>query len=167
MKQLKPIDYKILFELMKNSKRSDRELAKVLKVSQPTVTRKRAVLEKDFIDGYTTIPKWDRIGFKILVFTFIKSKLKYAKLEKKHAAIQQVREWLTKQPNVIFSIAGEGMGWNGVTISIHKSYSDYMEFKSRHDSELGDIVDESQTFISDMAGIIEKPFHLKYLAEIK
>ena len=46
MKELKPIDYKLLFELMKNSHRSDRQLAKALGVSQPTVTRRRAMLEK-------------------------------------------------------------------------------------------------------------------------
>ena len=31
MKELKPIDYKILFELMKDSHRSDRQLAKSLR----------------------------------------------------------------------------------------------------------------------------------------
>ncbi len=43
MKELKPIDYKILFELMKDSHRSDRQLAKALGVSQPTVTRRREI----------------------------------------------------------------------------------------------------------------------------
>ena len=46
MKDLKPIDYKILFELMKDSHRSDRQLAKALGVSQPTVTRRRAMLRR-------------------------------------------------------------------------------------------------------------------------
>ena len=35
-----------LRELVKNSKRSDRELAKVLKVSQSTITRTRRKLEQ-------------------------------------------------------------------------------------------------------------------------
>ena len=72
MKELKPIDYKILFELMKDSHRSDRQLAKSLGVSQPTVTRRRAMLEENFIEGYTVIPKFGQIGFEIAAFTFLK-----------------------------------------------------------------------------------------------
>jgi transposase len=47
MTKLKDVDFKIIFELMKNSKISDRELAKKIGVSQPTVSRKRAKLEKE------------------------------------------------------------------------------------------------------------------------
>jgi DNA-binding Lrp family transcriptional regulator len=35
----------LLYELMKNSRKSDRDLAKILDVSQPTVTRMRRKLE--------------------------------------------------------------------------------------------------------------------------
>jgi len=163
----KDLPQKLLRELLKNSKRSDRALAKTLKVSQPTITRTRHKLEKDSIDGYTIIPKWLKADFKIFAFTFIKSKFKYASVEKSEAAIQKAREWLMKQPNVIFSAGGEGMGWDGLTVSIHKSYSCYTKFKRKHDSELGNIVDASQTYVVDLEGIIEKPFHLKYLAGIK
>jgi len=163
----KDLPQKLLRELLKNSKRSDRDLAKILKVSQPTITRARHKLEKDVIQGYTVIPKWQKIGLNILTITFIRSKFKYAKAEEREAAIQKAREWMMKQPNVIFSAGGEGMGWGGVTVSIHKSYSDYMKFKNKHDSELGDIVDESQTYVVDLDGVIEKPFHLKYLADIE
>src|SRR5512136_1409157 len=76
MKELKPIDSKLLFELMKDSHRSDRQLAKSLEVSQPTVTRRRAMLEENYTEGYTVIPKLGRIGFEIAAFTFLKSKLK-------------------------------------------------------------------------------------------
>ena len=163
----KDLPQKLLRELLKNSKRSDRELAKILKVSQPTITRTRHKLEKDVIQGYTVIPKWQKIGLKIFAVTFIKSKLKYASVKESEAAIQKTREWLAKQPNVIFSAGGEGMGWDGVTVSLHEDYSDYMQFKRRHDSELGEFLDESQTYVVDLEGIIEKPFHLKYLADIK
>ena len=76
MKELKPIDYKILLELMKDSHRSDRQLAKSLGVSQPTVTRRRTMLEENFIEEYTVIPKFGQIGFEIAALTFLKSKLK-------------------------------------------------------------------------------------------
>lgn len=70
MKELRSIDCKLLIELMKNAKRSDREIARVLGSSQPTITRSRARLEKDFIDGYTVLPKWRNIGFRLVAFTF-------------------------------------------------------------------------------------------------
>ena len=43
---MKDFELKLISELMKNSRRSDRELAKILQVSQPTVTRVRTKLEK-------------------------------------------------------------------------------------------------------------------------
>ena len=46
MEKMKTIDYKLLYELMKNSRRSDRELAKILRISQPTVSRRRIIIEK-------------------------------------------------------------------------------------------------------------------------
>src|SRR4030043_981956 len=99
MKELKPIDYKILFELMKDSHRSDRQLAKALGVSQPTVTRRRAMLEENFIDGYTVIPKFGQIGFEIAAITFLKSKLEHLCGEERTKALKRLSDWYNKQPN--------------------------------------------------------------------
>jgi len=168
MKELKPIDYKILFELMKDSHRSDRQLAKSLGVSQPTVTRRRAMLEENFIEGYTVIPKFGQIGFEIAAFTFIKSKLKLATGEEKTKALHKMKEWYMKQPNVILVLDGRGMGWDAACISLHENFASFAEFIRAHDSELSDWVVESQTFHADLkAGIIIKPFHLKYLTAPK
>jgi DNA-binding Lrp family transcriptional regulator len=168
MEKVKSIDYKILWELIKNSRRSDRELAKVLGVSQPTVTRRRARIEKEFIDGYTAIPKWEKIGFEIVVFTFIKSRVKYGKPEKREKALDETKEWFKKQPNVILAFSGQGMGWDGICVSFHKNYSDFAEFIRKHDSALSDLIIESQSFIVDInPSVTIKPFHLEYLAETK
>lgn len=168
MKDLKPIDYKLLFELMKDSHRSDRQLAKALGVSQPTVTRRRAMLEENFIEGYTVIPKFGQIGFEISAFTFIKSKLKHKTGEEKNQALKKLKEWYLKQPNVILVLDGRGMGWDAVCLSLHENFSSFSEFIRAHDSELSDWVVESQTFHSDLkSGIVIKPFHLKYLATQK
>jgi len=48
---------KLFFALIKNSKRSDRDLAESLRISQPTVTRLRKTLEAVAIQQYTVIPK--------------------------------------------------------------------------------------------------------------
>jgi DNA-binding Lrp family transcriptional regulator len=168
MEKLKTVDYKLLWELMKNSRRSDRELAKVLGISQPTVSRKRVNLEKSFIDGYTAIPKWEKIGFELVVFSFVKHNIKYSKPEVSEAAYKRVKEWMMKQPNVILAIEGQGMGWDGIFVSFHKSYSDYIEFMTEHNSEFSNLLVDSQSFIANISPkSIRKPFHLKYLAETK
>ena len=164
MKELKPIDYKILFELMKDSHRSDRQLAKSLGVSQPTVTRRRAMLEENYIEGYTVIPKFGQIGFEIAALTFIKSKLKFKIGDEKAEALKNMKHWYMKQPNVILVLDGRGMGWDAVCISLHENFANFAEFIRAHDAELSEWVVESQTFHADLkAGITIKPFHLKYL----
>jgi len=168
MKELKSIDYQILSELLKNSRRSDRKLAKVLKTSQPTFTRRRTKLEKDFLDGYTAIPKWKRLGFEIIAFTLVRSNVKYVNAEKRQLALSELRKWFAKQPNVVFTAEGAGAGRDGIFISIHKTYSDFVEFMEKHNSELSAFILESQTFIvSTNPAAIIKPFHFKYLAEAK
>ncbi|MDD3792311.1 MAG: Lrp/AsnC family transcriptional regulator [Candidatus Bathyarchaeota archaeon] len=168
MKELKPIDYKILFELMKDSHRSDRQLAKALGVSQPTVTRRRAMLEENYIEGYTVIPKFGQIGFELLAITFLNSKLKYENGDDKSQSIQKMKEWYMKQTNVILVLDGRGMGWDAVCISLHENFASYAEFVRAHDSELSEWIVESQSFNADLkGGLVIKPFHLKYLAALK
>ena len=166
MKELKPIDYKLLFELMKDSHRSDRRLAKALGVSQPTVTRRRALLEENFIEGYTVIPKFGKIGYELAAFTFLKSNLKQKKAQEKEEALKKMKEWYLKQPNIILVADGRGMGWDAICISLHENFTDYTEFIRAQDSELADFIIENQTFHADLKpGLIIKPFHLKYLAK--
>ena len=167
MKELKPIDYKLLFELLKDSHRSDRQLAKALGISQPTVTRRRTMLEKDYIEGYTILPKFGRIGFEIVAFTFLKSKLNHKTGQERAEVLKKLKDWYMEQPNVVLVMDGRGIGWDAVCVSLHKSYSDYAEFIRTHDSELSELIVESQTFHADLKpGVIIKPFSLKYLAKL-
>ena len=168
MKELKPIDYKILFELMTDSKRSDRRISKIMGISQPTVTRRRAMIEKNYTEGYTVIPKFEKIGFEIAAITFLKSKLKYKTGDEKTNTIQEMREWYMQQGNAILVSEGRGMGWDIVCISLHKDFADFSTFIRTQESELSEWVVESQTFNTDLKnGTYIKPFHFKYLAPIK
>jgi DNA-binding Lrp family transcriptional regulator len=168
MKELKPIDYKLLFELMKDSHRSDRQIAKALGVSQPTVTRRRAMLEENYIEGYTVVPKFGQIGFELIAFTLLKSKREHKNGQDRDKALQKLKDWYMKQPNVIFVQEGKGLGWDYVCISLHENYSDYATFIRTHDSELSDLIAESQTFSADLnPGVMVKPFNFKYLASLK
>ena len=82
--------------------------------------------------------------------------------------MRKVKKWMMKQPNVILAIGGQGMGWDGIFVSFHKSYSDFAEFMRKHNSELSDLMIDSQSFIADInPATIRKPFHLKYLAKAK
>jgi len=166
MSKLKDIDFKIVFELMKNSKTSDRKLAKKIGVSQPTVTRRRAKIERELIDGYTAVPKWDKLGYKLLAIMLIKSKPVFSTEEKYQEIRKRGTKWLMEQPNVIMGGACEGMGMNSFMISIHRNYGYYTEFIRKFRLELGDILDDVQTYLVNLSASGNlKPLHLKYLAE--
>ena len=168
MKELKAIDYKLLYELMKNSHRSDRQLAKALGVSQPTITRRRSMLEKKYIDGYTIIPKFGKIGFDMASFTFLKSKLREKNGNGKTGNVNKLKSWYEKQPNVVLVQDGRGMGWDLLSISFHKNFSDYAAFMRKQEEDLSDLIIESETFHADLNnGESIKPFHLKYLSEFE
>ena len=168
MKELKNIDFKILYELMKNAKASDRKLAKTIGVSQPTVTRRRARLEKEVIEGYTAIPKWKTLGYEILAFTFVKTIQTLGTKEKYKEATKRGTEWLMKHPNIIMSGGCRGMNTNGFILSVHKSYSDLDNFLFEHKRNLGDMFTDIQTILVNLGGDqILKPLNFKYLAETR
>ncbi|UCB59767.1 MAG: Lrp/AsnC family transcriptional regulator [Candidatus Bathyarchaeota archaeon] len=165
--KLKDTDQRILFELMKNSKVSDRQLAKKIGVSQPTVTRRRARLEREVIDGYTTIPKWKKLGYEILAVTLVKSPLRLGSTGEGRNAFEKSMKWLEKQPNVIFGAGCRGMGMTGVMFSLHRSYADLDEFLTAHREQLGPILEDVQSIVVNLAGkAVYRPLNLKYLAEV-
>lgn len=164
---LKPLDYRILSNLLRDSDISDRKLAKKLGKSQPTITRRRSRLEKTMIDGYTIMPKLKEMGFEIIAITFIAGKRNQLTGSRFEQAQEKARAWHAKHPNVVLASAGQGMGWSGVVVSIHASYSDYVKFKNEHDSEFGDVLADTQSFLLDLnPKTTLKPFHVKYLADL-
>ncbi len=164
MKELKQIDYKILLELIKGSHRSDRQLAKVLGISQPTVTRKRVTLEKNYIEGYTIMPNFFDIGFEIIALTFFRSNPKKQEEQEKEESIEKIKEWFIKQSGVVFVTEGRGMGWNLASFSFHENYTSFSDFKRSLESELSDFLLENQTFIINLrTGTVFEPFNMKFL----
>ena len=112
---------RLLFELIKDSRRSDRELAKSMKVSQPTVTRKRNTLEREgFVKEYTIVPDLVKMDYEIVAFTFLKFQE-----PPKPELMKEARKWADKQSCVVFASDGEGMGMNSVMVSLHKNYGSY------------------------------------------
>ena len=115
---LKTLDLQICSELLKNSKVSDRELARKLGVSQPTITRRRAKLERiQVIREYTFIPDFPKLGYHILAITL----LKYSPdLDMKQ--IQEIRkkaQALVKGAplEMVMAERGSGLDYDGMVMS--------------------------------------------------
>lgn len=159
---------RLLRELLKNSRRSDRDIAKLFGSSQPTVSRMRNQLDKrGYINTYTVIPDFAKLGYEILAFTFAKLK-SYPSAEEAQKVVKRAGDWVSKQPNVIFSADGEGLGSDIIMISFHRNYSKYADFMRTFAMEWGEIISGSQSFIvSLVSGFKMKPFDLKYLADDK
>jgi len=152
----------LLFELLRNSNRSDRELAKALGVSQPTVTRTRRKLVQDgFIREYTVIPDFEKLGYEIISLTFLKFK------EAEPQLIKKAREWAKKQPCIVFASDGEGVGMNSVMISVHENYSGFSTLISDLRQEWQPYLTDIQSFMISVnrKELLVKPFSLRYLAK--
>ena len=151
----------LLLELLKDSKRSDRELARVLEVSQPTITRMRSRLVKEgVIKEWTIIPDFVKMGYEILAITCIKGKWK------KEFGERAV-EWAMANPDIIFVARAEGMGKNAVVFSVHKNYAEYSDWLADRMTEWADALEAYDTILISLGGRIIKPLSLKYLAEVE
>ena len=123
---MKEIELRLVSELMKNSRRSDRELARVLGTSQPTVSRLLRKLEKQgIIKEYTMIPDFAKLGYKLMGISFIK--LEDATGESITSEIREKTiEIEKKNPYASFmAVDGEGLKKERMFISLYRTYSDF------------------------------------------
>ena len=124
---MKKVELKLISELMKNSRRSDRDLAGAIGVSQPTVTRIRNKLEKEgYIREYTMIPDFSKLGYKIMAITFALSR-SLEKEEAEKAGKTLADSVKDKQFEFIMLERGDGLGFDGVIISLHEDYASYLK----------------------------------------
>jgi DNA-binding Lrp family transcriptional regulator len=115
-------------ELMKNSHRSDRELARAVGISQPTVSRTREKLEKEgYINEYTVIPDFQKLGYHLFALTFFTWSKSLSKEEREEA-----KKWALKQsPSVASNVVliergmGFGLNYDSFMASLHKDYTSY------------------------------------------
>jgi len=158
----KKLAKKLLIELLRDSKQSDRALAKKLGVSQPTITRTRTKLEREgYIKHYTFIPDMRKIGLEILAFTFVKMNPTVLTEE----MIDKVREYAAKFPNGIFASTGEGMGMTGVIVGVHRDYRDYAKKLAMFRSDWGKYLEDIQSFVMTTEEGVIKDFSFKYIEE--
>lgn len=126
---MKEIELKILSELIKNSRRSDRELARDIGSSQPTISRIRKRLEKKgYIKEYTMIPDYEKLGYEILAITLLTYKKRFDQPKIKKAKKILVEAFRKGPYEIIMAERAMGVGYNAVLISIHQNYASFTEF---------------------------------------
>jgi len=158
---------KLLFELIKNSKKSDRDIAKTLGVSQPTVSRMRKKLEENSIIEYTVKPNLAQLGYELMAVTFVNIRGSAKSEEEQKENLEKCAKWIMEQPNIVFACDGTGMGMDGMMISIHKNYTDFSELMTKLREEWAETLGEIKTFLSSVKiGVILKPYSLKYLEKV-
>jgi len=158
----KKLTKQLLIKLLKNSKESDRKLAKELGVSQPTITRTRGKIEREgIIRNYTIIPDWRKLGFEIFALTFVKMHPEVVSEE----LFKRLRLYAAKFPNVFFASRGQGLSMTGVIMSLHRDYRDYAQELTTFRTDWGRYLEDMQSFIMVTGEGEIKEFSFKYLDE--
>lgn len=151
---MKHMDLKLMCELLQNCRRSDRELAKKIGVSQTTVTRIRRDLERDgLIREYTVVPDFEKLGYELLTFSFLKysmplSDVEYEKLKMKGQDLAE-----TSSSSTIIMANGIGQGSDRIIVAFHKDYSTFAAFKERMKNLGGPHVKYVDSFIVSLKNL--------------
>jgi DNA-binding Lrp family transcriptional regulator len=170
---MKDLELKVVIELLKNSHRSDRELARAVGVSQPTLSRTRERLEKQgMIKEYTIIPDYLQLGLTLMSITFTKMKGRLSK-EILDDLKKRATNTMSEHPSALI-LGNTGMGCNAdyVAIAFHRDYSEYSQFM-RDIREFPSVnIDDTQSFVIDLFDKNQlQPlsfYHLAgYLAKVK
>jgi DNA-binding Lrp family transcriptional regulator len=152
---------KLLLEYLKDSNRSDRQIAKVLGVSQPTVSRMRnRLLEEGLVRHFSAIPDFAKMGYDIMVFSFVKFNM-----DQVREIEDKTEDWAQSHPEIIFSSRSEGMGMDAITVSVHKNYTEYMNFLMEHKNRCKFMSKATHILVDLRGGAVAKPLSFKYLAE--
>ncbi len=157
----------LLNELLSDSSRSDRELGKIVGVSQPTVSRtKKTLLEKGLIQGFSAIPNFYKIGYELMGLTLVKIKTNLSSKEQRQEGHEKVKDWMNKQNNVIFCSYCRGLDSDGFMISFHPNYKDFDDFIQKHNRDLGYLLKDVKSGLVNLDNNQTiKPFNFKHLAE--
>jgi len=161
---MKDTELRLISELMKNSRRSDRELAKAIGVSQPTVSRTLKNLEKKgYVKEYTMIPSLHKLGYEIMAVTFVKRK--QLNPEERERAREITKRDMKKAPTeIVLFQKGISSFCDGIIVSFHKDYSSYAKLRER---AMGyGFVETCDSFLVDLGDEVQyRPFTLSTLAD--
>jgi DNA-binding Lrp family transcriptional regulator len=126
---MKEIEYKLLSELAKNSRRSDRELARAVGVSQPTVTRMMQKLrQQGIIREYTIVPDFDKLGYEILAFTFLRHEKQVSQREHERLKEKALELERKSGSSTIMVLNGTGLSSDRIIVSYHENYTTFLNY---------------------------------------
>ena len=166
-KCLKEIERRLISELMKNSRRSDREFAKTIGVSQPTISRMIKKLEKEgYIKQYTIVPDFNKLGYELMALTLLKLKETLTPEEAEKVSKNALGYKCRLPPEVIMFERGTCSKYDGVAISMHPDYSSYMKLKAEARAHLFFDFSEMEDFLISLDDEVRgRPLTLATLAE--
>jgi len=140
---LKKREKEVLIHLIKNGKAPDKYIAKLLGTSQPTVTRIRRKLEKKgFIKSYKVWVDLEKVGIKLVVFTFFK----IADSTNSEKIKRKILPYLYNVPQIVCVAEGEGMGKTSLIVSVHTSFKDYQDMIEKIRNAFGKFINEIEQF---------------------
>jgi DNA-binding Lrp family transcriptional regulator len=126
---MKDIELKLISELMRNSRRTDKDLAKAIGVSTQAAYKTRKKLEKEgYFLEYTAIPNFSKTGYHLLALTFTSFKKGPSERDRDEARKYAVKQTPTASLNAVLIERGIGMNHDTVIASFHKDYSSYTNF---------------------------------------
>jgi DNA-binding Lrp family transcriptional regulator len=161
---------KLLYALMKNSRRSDRSLAKTMGVSQPTVTRMRQRLEEyGYVQEYTVIPDLAKIGFEVIAVSTMNTTSHNPETGETNPELnEEIHNWIAENSKIVFAASGDGKdGKNALITSVHKDFTEFSRFIFDFRQKWGSHVSEVETFLIPVKDIKLKHFTFKDLSQIQ
>jgi DNA-binding Lrp family transcriptional regulator len=158
---LKDVEVKVISELMKNSRRSSRELAEAIGVSQPTVSRTIASLEKQgVIKEYTMIPDFRKLGYQLVGITMVKRK-KTPTTEEMAEIREKSKELEKENPSAdLMAVYGAGLDKDVLFITFYENYEAYAKGMELVRQIPYLKLEENETFLVDL----NDPIHFRILS---
>jgi hypothetical protein len=105
-------------------------------------------LEKEGFLNYTTVPNFKKLGLEIMAFIFFTWKHEaHEQLLVAEDYNRRIQDFFKKHPNLVFASSGQGLGMTRIGITLHKNYSDYVEFIKSIDEAWGTYLDRYDSFI--------------------
>jgi len=127
------------------------------------------MMEDEGLLEYTAVPDLSKLGFEIMAISFSKwTSEALAEVLPTEKFAEQVKEFLSKHPNVIFSATGgSGLrGMNSVSISVHKDYGEYYNWVREIKNVWGKNVAEFESYIVSLGGkYVVRPITFKHLPD--
>jgi DNA-binding Lrp family transcriptional regulator len=139
---------KMLAELIRDPRRSDRQLGEAIGVSQPTASRIRGVVEGEgYVKEFTTIPNLPKVGYHVLAANFVKLDHN-SRLPPLDAS--SFKGFSAGSDAVVSFRRGLGLGFDAVIVSVHRDFAACDRFRNLIRKSLAQQILDLDTFLVDL-----------------